>query len=160
MKQFVLKAPTVLLILLVLSPLLISKLLLGGIFPALQSENIELFTGILQVTTIALWHLSILDYFCSEKNDNRNKKLIQVIITVSFAFSLGLVFLNPTLSYLVYMLLAIGLLVFMLKKIKAVFYERSDWFIVLELILVPVGIYTLTEEIKNSESEKQSLEKE
>lgn len=45
-------------------------------------------------------------------------------------------------------------------KIKKVFYERSGWFIFLELVFYPFGILTLTPEIRNHYAEnKEKMDK-
>ena len=50
-----------------------------------------------------------------------------------------------------------GLIVLLVFKIKTVFYARSWWFLVIELWITPIGLLTLTPEIKAWEESEENL---
>lgn len=156
MKNIILKTPAIVFFIgLVLGPLL--RL-------SLKYANSEYYDKIdyrllyiVQIFVAALWLSSVVAYFSYEENSKKNNTLIYSLIVVEF-ISTGLSFY--LVYYLVFalitFLLNILLTILLVPKIKKVFYARSTWFIVVELLMIPVGILSLTPEIQRWEkSEKE-----
>lgn len=159
MKQFVLKTPTPVFILIIFLPIIVNLLPFVEITFKSHPKLFD-FLRIIQIVTVAMWFSSILDFFCSEKNEVKNKGLIQLLIIISSVISAFSYLVNFWIGYLIVLIIWIVMIVLLTKKVKALFYERSTWFIVTELILVPVGFYTLSETIKSWEGDKDFTGKE
>lgn len=154
MRQFVLKVPTVVLLLAIFLPMMSSELLLGNFLPFLQNETLITVFIYIRYVVIYLWLLSIVDFFSFETNNNTYTRLLQILILISFTL-IVIPDYYPWFFNLAAFVIYIVIIVLLFKKIKVLFYERSRWFIILELLILPVGIYTLTEGVKNWKQEEK-----
>lgn len=162
MKNIVLKVPTGIFVVLVALPFLIL-----GLQIVADKELLDLkYYVILRIVGLivsSIWLFSIVDYFHSKKPDFKYIRLTYFFLALGVIFNLLFTFdLLPFQGIVVFLLGIFRLLffvpatVFITLLIREVFYERAVWFIVLEVLIVIVGITTLTPEIKRNELETLS----
>ncbi len=109
-----------------------------------------------QVLVATLWLCSVVAYFSHEGKSKKNNSLIYSLIAVSFISTILSFYLEYFLVFaLLTFLIEILLTILVLPKVKKVFYARSTWFIVVELLVLPVGILTLTPEIQRWEKSEK-----
>lgn len=155
MKSIVLKIPTLVFFIgLVLGPILRF---------ALKYANSEYYDKIdyrllyiVQIFVAAVWLSSVVAYFSHEGNSKKNNTLIYSLIVVEFISSGLSFYLEYYLVFaLITFLMNILLTILLVPKIKKVFYARSTWLIVVELLMIPVGILSLTPEIQRWEKSEK-----
>lgn len=157
MKNIVLKLPTAIFIMLVLLPVAILTLQMIAGEELLEAK----YYGTLMIVgsvVASIWLFSIVDYFQSKIEGFKYTRLIYILLGLDL--TLDLLFEFVEFSESVYVALNIlrvityiTAVVFITLLIHKVFYERAVWFIVLEVLIVIVGISTLTPEIKRNEKE-------
>lgn len=128
----------------------------------LKKVDLEIVRHI-QIGTFGLWMLFILEFFRRECKDKKHFPMIYAIFTIEiFDLVISLFFdiisEEILMTYLIIFLLHITMVVLLTLKIREVFYLRSVWFIVLELLIFPVAIFTLTPEIGRYEEEEPKLD--
>lgn len=163
MKAIVLKVPTTIIIVLALLPILIFVLQKVSGEELLKPEYYKALSIIGSIVTW-IWLFSVVDYFHSKAPDFKHIRWIYLLLILDFTLVLFDHFyftdVNPKDDILVYIIrsvLSLAALVFITILIRSVFYERAVWFIVLELLILIVGITTLTPEIKRHEKELGGL---
>jgi hypothetical protein len=112
----------------------------------------------------SLWISSVIEYMYKESDSSKYRLLchaINIIIAVIAIFPsqspesfLEHSFLDVFIGFMP-LALYVTNVIFITLMIKRVFYARSMWFIIVELILLPFGMFTLTSEIQNWEKEKK-----
>jgi uncharacterized membrane protein len=112
---------------------------------------------LVQLIVATLWLSSLVAYFSHEGKSKKKNSLIYSLIGVLFISTALSFYLEYFLVFALFtFLLNILLTILLVPKIKKVFYARSTWFIVIELLMIPVGILSLTPEIQRWEkSEKE-----
>lgn len=159
MKQLVLKVPTIVFATPVLVPLLIVALQIITEKELMSANYLKILKPI--NTAVALvWLFSIVDYFRSKAPDFKYIKSIYLLLFIDVALEISDLLFFQNLAFTDMYYWAIGFLQFfnfvaftilLTLLIQKVFYERSTWFIVLEILTIIVGILTLTPEIKRNE---------
>ena len=124
----------------------------------LNKINLE-FARHIQMATFALWILFILEFFRRECKDKKYFPVIYTIFALELFDLVISLFFEPIsghilITYLIISLLHITMVVLLTIKIREVFYSRSVWFIVIELLVFPIAIFTLTPEIGRYEKEE------
>lgn len=159
MKNLVLKVPTAIFVVLVFLPILIWAMQLVAEKELIEPKYYPVLSIIGSVVS-SIWLVSIIDYFQSKAPNFKYTKLIYVLIALDLIVSLLEFFAlidfgpsTPTIFTAVQFAFFIPTVVFITLLIRKVFYERSVWFIVVEILTVVVGIFTLTPEIKRHEKE-------
>ena len=155
MKNIILKVPTFVFLVLVFMPLISWYLNLELIV----FKNVLIYLFFLPNLTIIVWLLSVLTYMTEASNSKQY--FMPLIIIVLTEFSLNFYTImgigEPKSILILYVLLILSLLlrivttVLMTKVVKKVFYARSTWFAIIELLFVPIGMFSLTPEIKEWE---------
>jgi len=159
MKNIVLKVPTTIFTVLVLLPFMIYFLQMVANKELLEPKYYGVLSTIGSIVSF-IWLFSIVDYFQSKAPEFKFTRLIYVLLTVDLAVDLLTSFDVASIEGIVDFALSIfqsivyvAATVFITLLIRKVFYERAVWFIVLEVLIVIVGITTLTPEIKRNEKE-------
>lgn len=157
MKNLVLKFPTAIFVVLVFLPILIWALQLVAEKELIEPKYYAMLSIIGSVVSF-IWLASVVDYFQLKAPNFNYTKLIYILIAVDLIFSLleffSIVDFGPsthTIFTIVQFALFISTVVFITLLIRKVFYKRSVWFIVIEILTVVAGIITLTPEIKRHE---------
>ncbi|MDG1331753.1 MAG: hypothetical protein P8P74_05455 [Crocinitomicaceae bacterium] len=159
MKNIILKVPTTIFIVLVLLPFMILGLQIVADKELMEPKYYGVLSLVGSIVS-SIWLFSIVDYFQSKAPDFKYGRLIYVllsldlILTLLSAFNItsfeGVIDFSLSISRLIIFIVAVIFIVLLVQK---VFYERAVWFIVLEILIVIVGITTLTPEIKRNEKE-------
>jgi hypothetical protein len=155
MKTILLKTPALVFFLgLVLGPLVRFAL---KYFDSVYYDKIDFrMFYLVQVIVATLWLSSVVAYFSHESKSEKNNSLIYSLIAVSFISTILSFYLEYFLVFALFtFLLNILLTILLVPKIKKVFYARSTWFIVVELLMIPVGILSLTPEIQRWEKSEK-----
>lgn len=159
MKNLVLKIPTAIFIVLVLLPLLIFAMQQFSGEVLLQPQYYKLLS-ILGSIVSWLWLISVVDYFYSKAPTFKFIRWIYILLALDFMLLLVNIFnfsdfivINHLVLFAIQAIFMIIAIVFITLLIRIVFFERAVWFIVLELLILIVGITTLTPEIKRYEQE-------
>ena len=159
MKNIVLKVPTAIFIALVFLPFMILALQVFAQEELLDQKYYDVLSAIGSIVS-SVWLFSIVDYFQSKAPEFKFTRLIYILLVSGLTLSLlGSfdVLIHPKAIDLILMglhsVVFIALVVFITLLIRKVFYERAVWFIVLEILIVIIGITTLTPEIKRHEKE-------
>lgn len=163
MKNIVLKVPTSIFIVLVLLPILIFALQIVSGEELIKPEYYDVLSIVGSFVTW-IWLFSIVDYFHSKAPGFKHIRWVYLLLFIDFTLVLldhfyftGLNLKDDILVFIIRSVLFIAALVFITILIRSVFYERAVWFIVLELLIMIVGITTLTPEIKRHEKELEGL---
>ena len=159
MKNLVLKIPTAIFIVLVLLPLLILAMQQFSGEVLLKPQYYKLLS-ILGSIVSWLWLISVVDYFYSKAPTFKLIRWIYILLALDFLLLLVKIFnfydiivINDLALFAIQLIIMISNIVFITLLIRIVFFERAVWFIVLELLILIVGITTLTPEIKRYEQE-------
>jgi hypothetical protein len=113
----------------------------------------------------ALWTSSLVEYMCHEAKSMKYRVLVHVttalIVIVEILHKFYPSEPSPDIKFeLPVSLLSLILIVFnsfiVVQIVKRVFYARSTWFVFLELVSIPIGMFTLSSEVQNWEHEKKS----
>ena len=117
----------------------------------------------IQIATFALWMLFILEFFRRECQDKKYFPVIYTIFALELFDLVISLFFEPIsgqilISYVIISLLHIAMVILLTIKILEVFYLRSIWFIVIELLVFPIAIFTLTPEIGRYEKEEPTVD--
>ena len=151
MRNIIIKVSTIFLFLALIARPLI-YLLIANYFPEKATYTTGLILDCFQWAVIGFWQASLVSYMSHEGKSEANSRLIYLlIITTSISILLYDYLWTHPLLLVVSILLFLVNVVLITIKIKKVFYNRSYYFIVLELLLIPVGFLTLTPEIKRWE---------
>lgn len=153
MRNFILKTPLSLIVFLFFARILGSDLFLGTYFPAIFSDfGISVLNIIKDLVTI-LWLFALVDFFSFEtKSYDNTTALYLLIVLLSILDAISYMESIQQITRMIMGMTYLTIVVFLFKKIKQLFNARSSWFIVIELLIIPVGIYTLTDEIKSWKS--------
>lgn len=116
-------------------------------------------TRFVPALTIAIWCSSLVAYMSSESGSKRFGNLAFALIWLDFLLQCSVVYLefHDLYSSLIPMLEAFGFLalittsILMYNIVKQVFYARTNWFLFLELFIIPMGVFTLTPDVQNWE---------
>jgi hypothetical protein len=130
MKQFVLKVPGIVFLIALFLPA-IMFILWGHQYISGDLKKILYASSIFQWLSAGLWYMSLLAYFSHEKKSFEGNNLVILLI------ALALLMIYPIVKIVL--------------KVREVFYARSLWFLVFEIIIPPIGFLTLTPEIKRWE---------
>lgn len=115
----------------------------------------------------ALWTSSLVEYMCHEAKSMKYRVLDHVttalIVLVEFVHKFYPTEPSPEIKFeLPASLLSLILIVFnsfiVVQIVKRVFYARSTWFVFMELVSIPIGMFTLSSEVQNWEKEKAENE--
>ncbi|PHR20379.1 MAG: hypothetical protein COA38_19510 [Fluviicola sp.] len=162
MKNVVLKIPTAIFIALIFLPFMILVLQIVSREELMEAESYQVLSIVGSITS-SIWLFSIVDYFQSKTPAFKFLRLIYILLIVDSAFILLDIFeitgsdrTTQILLFVAHSVVYITAMVFIILLIRKVFYERSVWFIVLEVIILVIGIMTLTPEIKKHEKELQA----
>ena len=159
MKQLVLKVPTFVFAIPVLLPLLILALQIISEKELFVMEYLQFLKPISKVVVFA-WLFSIVHYFQSKAPNFKYLKSIYLLLFIDLTLEIILWIFFPPFAFndlwysvisLVQFFNFVALTTLLTMLIHTVFYERSVWFIILEIFTIVVGILTLTPEIKRSE---------
>lgn len=159
MKNIVLRVPTAIFIALVFLPLMIFVLEIVAERELMEPRYYDIL-DIVGSVVISIWLFSIVDYFQSKAPEFKFTGLIYILLAIELILDLLVSFdiltfdgVNYLIPIAVQSIIYITATVFIILLIHKVFYERAVWFIVLEILIVIVGITTLTPEIKRNEQE-------
>lgn len=123
------------------------------------------YLSIVTYLCYALWTSSLVEYMCHEAKSTKYRVLVHVTTTLIVLVEILHKFYptepSPEIKFeLPVSLLSLILIVFnsfiVTAIVKRVFYARTTWFVFLELVSIPIGIFTLTSEVQNWEQEKKS----
>lgn len=159
MKNIVLKVPTAIFVVLVFLPFMIFLLQMIANEELLEPKYYGLLSIVGSVVA-SVWLFSIVDYFQSKAPGFKFTRLIYLLLVVELILDLLLSFdavayngIGDLILGILQSIIYVTVTVFITLLIQKVFYERAVWFIVLEILIVIVGITTLTPEIKRNEKE-------
>lgn len=159
MKNLVLKIPTAIFIVLVLLPLLIFAMQQFSGEVLLELQYYQLLS-ILGSVVSWLWLISVVDYFYSKVPTFKFIRWIYILLALDFLLLVvkilnfyDFIVINHLVLFAIQAIVMIIAIVFITLLIRIVFFERAVWFIVLELLILIIGITTLTPEIKRHEQE-------
>lgn len=162
MKNAVLKIPTAIFVALIFLPFMILVLQIVAREELMEAESYQVLSIVGSITS-SIWLFSVVDYFQSKTPDFKFLRLVYILLIVDSAFILLDIFeitgsdrTTQILLFVAQSAVYITATVFITLLIRKVFYERSVWFIVLEVITLVIGIMTLTPEIKKHEKELQA----
>lgn len=100
-----------------------------------------------------------MEYFIHESKSDKGKTLLIVVMLASTILGVLSSISEGPFGIIIWVLsivVWIGYIILMTKKIKSVFYARGTWFIAVELLFPVIGILTLTPEIKRWENSDKS----
>lgn len=159
MKNIVLKVPTAIFIALVFLPLMIVVLQMISGQELVELKYLSILALIGSIVT-SIWLFSIVDYFHSKAPDFKYTRLINILLIFELVVNLleslniqsfeGIIDFSLMILQTAIFITAVVLIVLLVRK---VFYERSVWFIVIEILFTIIGITTLSPEIKRNEKE-------
>jgi hypothetical protein len=159
MKNIVLKVPTAIFLVLVIWPFIIAALQIVADRELLDLKYYGIL-GVISGLVSSIWLFSIVDYFQSKSPEFKFTNVIYILLGVELVVSLlksfGVFSSIGMISLVInafQILVYVAAVVYITLLIRKVFYERAVWFIVLEVLIVVVGITTLTPEIKRNEQE-------
>lgn len=162
MKNAVLKIPTAIFVALIFLPFMVFVLQIVSGEELMKAGSHQILSIVGSITSF-IWLLSVVDYFQSKTPDFKSLRLIYLLLIVDSAFILLDIFeitgsdrTTQILLLVAQSAVYITATVFITLLVRKVFYERSVWFIVLEIITLVIGIITLTPEIKKHEKELQA----
>jgi hypothetical protein len=152
MKQFVLKVPGIVFLIALFLPA-IMFILWGHQYISGDLKKILYASSIFQWLSAGLWYMSLLAYFSHEKKSFEGNNLVILLIALATISGITLIstYHLPSVFALIPALLMIYPIVKIVLKVREVFYARSLWFLVFEIIIPPIGFLTLTPEIKRWE---------
>ena len=164
MKNIVLKVPTAIFIALVFLPFFILIFQMFSDEEIMKAETYNILAIVGSITT-TLWLFSIVDYFQSKTPNFPQLQLIYVLLTLEAIFVILNMFDLTNLGTIITTILSalhvavyIMATIFITLLIRRVFYKRTPWFVIVEILIVIVGIITLTPEIKKHDMELQTSE--
>lgn len=144
MKNLILKIPVFVFILCVFSPVI--ALVTARTFDLSLSDLLFDSLLILRILVYAVWYLGMTDYF---ENQERNKNILTtLIISVTVGIFISTYLVSHWWIDVLLILVHIAISILLSSSIKKVFYARSKWFIIIETLVTPIGILTLTPEVK------------
>lgn len=152
MKQIVLKIPGIVFLIALFLPA-IMFILWDYQYISGDLKTILYGSSIFQWMSGGLWYMSVLAYFSDEKKSyagNIGVYLLIVLATVS-GITLTSTYHLPSVYAVIPALLMIYPVIKIIFRIREVFYARSLWFLVFEIMILPIGCLTLTPEIKRWE---------
>ncbi|MFK8045470.1 MAG: hypothetical protein AB8B72_08240 [Crocinitomicaceae bacterium] len=117
------------------------------------SPVVFLLLDVFQWFVIAVWMISLVQYFSYEAKTNRNNVFIYLLLFICALASIWID--NYMFSYVLLSILMVSytaLTVLITLKVKSVFYARSAWFVFLEILFVFIGFLTLTPQVKDWEA--------
>lgn len=117
------------------------------------SPVVFLLLDVFQWFVIAIWMISLVQYFSYEAKTNRNNFFIYLLLFICALASIWID--NYMFSYVLLSILMVSytaLTVLITLKVKSVFYARSAWFVFLEILFVFIGFLTLTPQVKDWEA--------
>lgn len=154
MKQIILKVPSLVFLLLMFTPLIItfSEISLGGM-------DIIFKTRFLPILVSAIWSLSLIDYMTGESKSNQYVMLSKILILCQVIIELLIPFISEDnllyewilLIEILGILLIIVSSIFITSIVQKVFYARTTWFLFLEIWITVLGMFTLTPDVQNWE---------
>jgi hypothetical protein len=153
MRSFLINVPLGIIYLLFFAPIVLRLFLLTQ-FPELLSEITIGIFDFFGLAMFYIWTFSLIDYFRYESKSNKWNQLIVILILITFVLSFGASIREGMIELILSITILTIWIVFTVllsSKIKSVFYARSRWFLILELLIPVIGILTLTPEIKRWE---------
>ena len=155
MRNILIKVPTFIFFLgLIAGPCV--TILLRNKYPEYYITPNIIALKVFQWAVILTWLISVVSYFSNESKSAKNNKLIYALLLISSlsSISYGFAWKNEFLFDL-FIVAYIMSTVLITLKIKQVFYERSTWYIVLELLIILIGFISLTQDLKQWEKNKE-----
>lgn len=151
MKNLILKVPTPVFIIAVLSNLILY--IIATKFPESFIDKLWIFEilNYIQFITIFIWTISLVEYFKTESNSIKLANYIKLLVSINFVFIIASFYLNFFAIFIISSLLYLVNSILIFKLIKKTFYARSKWFLFLEIFFVIIGIITLTPDVKKWE---------
>lgn len=160
MKALILKVPTVVFLIFIFTPIVLLNIKMElGVFDAF------LRSFILPTIVSFIWLVSLIDYMSTEARSKKYVTWVYILILIRFSASIYLTTFDYSFDELNFILLielfllilGITTAILSLKIVKQVFYARSNWFLFIELWVLPIGIFTLTPDVKNWEEGEKHI---
>ncbi|MFM9986039.1 MAG: hypothetical protein ACKVOK_12445 [Flavobacteriales bacterium] len=115
---------------------------------------------------MGLWVLSVADYFCHEIHSRKAMPAIYMLVAIQYflfvlpwvmpAFGIEEVFLTVLGIRIVMLIITLVLAFVMMNLARRVLYARSSWFLLLEFLMTPFGMLSLTPAIQQWENSDKS----
>ncbi len=151
MKNIILKVTTFVFLLLAIGPMVIW-------FNAREEVPVFLLIALGMLYTIGtIWSVSLVAYMASETENKIYISLTYILLGFGFLFQIADTYFGLVLEYghifsnvldTFRTILAITATVFTTIIVKRVFYARSTWFLFFEVLVYPIGMMTLTPDVK------------
>lgn len=151
MKDYIQKTPSFLIYLSVfLTP--VCHLLFTIFLPEVNPFHVLLIVVPVQLILVSLWFVSMISFFSEMARTTQNNVLIYgIYFTVILVYGFGILTKREEITSVLAVVLCVINAILILPKVKRVFYARSKSFIFVEVAFLPIGILTLTSEIKRGE---------